>query len=171
MLSCSSSTHLKRELESEAGNSRRNGNALFSTRGDVARIVGGRTTRLGSTSKAALVIATIATTTATTAAAATASETATTSTSLGRNPLADSYAFVRQDSEDEGYSCIGIGSREAKDDSPLDDTPAPISMSGSSMTIPPSRAFPPVPPYSAVKTHFRSASVSREIGITLIPVS
>jgi hypothetical protein len=54
--------------------------------------------------------------------------------------------------------------------SPFDDTPAPISISGSSMTMPSSRGTPPVPPYSAVKTHLRSASVSREIGIMLIPV-
>lgn len=53
---------------------------------------------------------------------------------------------------------------------PLDDTPAPISMSGSSTTSPVSMAFPPLPPYSAVNIHFRSASVKRSIGMILIPV-
>jgi hypothetical protein len=53
---------------------------------------------------------------------------------------------------------------------PLEDTPAPISISGSSITIPPSSARPPVPPCSAVKAHLRSASVSLEMGITLMPV-
>jgi hypothetical protein len=53
---------------------------------------------------------------------------------------------------------------------PFDDTPAPISMSGSSITMPPSSARPPVPPCSAVNAHLRSASVSREMGMTLMPV-
>lgn len=53
---------------------------------------------------------------------------------------------------------------------PLDDTPAPISMSGSSTTSPVSMGFPPLPPYSAVNIHFRSASVKRSIGMILIPV-
>ena len=53
---------------------------------------------------------------------------------------------------------------------PLEETPAPISMSGSSTTSPLSMGLPPVPPYSAVNSHFRSASVRRSIGIILIPV-
>lgn len=53
---------------------------------------------------------------------------------------------------------------------PLEDTPAPISMSGSSTTSPVSMAFPPLPPYSAVNIHFLSASVKRSIGMILIPV-
>jgi hypothetical protein len=53
---------------------------------------------------------------------------------------------------------------------PLEDTPAPISMSGSSNTIPPVIGIPPVPPYSAVIAHLWSASVSRLIGMVLIPV-
>lgn len=53
---------------------------------------------------------------------------------------------------------------------PLDDTPAPISMSGSSITRPVASGFPPVPPYSADDTHFKSASVRRSMGMTLTPV-
>jgi hypothetical protein len=53
---------------------------------------------------------------------------------------------------------------------PFEETPAPISMSGSSITMPPSSGRPPVPPCSAVRAHLRSASVSRAIGTTLMPV-
>jgi hypothetical protein len=53
---------------------------------------------------------------------------------------------------------------------PFDDGPAPISISGSSTTMPVSTGLPPVPPYSAVSSHFRSASVSRSSGITLTPM-
>lgn len=53
---------------------------------------------------------------------------------------------------------------------PLEDTPAPISISGSSTTIPFSMGLPPVPPYSAVRSHLRSASVNRSTGIMLTPV-
>jgi hypothetical protein len=52
----------------------------------------------------------------------------------------------------------------------LDETPWPISMSGSSTTMPDSMGFPPLPPYSAVSIHFLSASVSLLMGITLTPV-
>jgi hypothetical protein len=55
-------------------------------------------------------------------------------------------------------------------DIPFDETPAPISMSGSSTIMPDSIGRPPVPPYSAVSIHFRSASVRRSIGMTLTPV-
>jgi hypothetical protein len=55
-------------------------------------------------------------------------------------------------------------------DLPFDETPAPISISGSSSTMPLSSGLPPVPPCSAVRAHLRSASVSREMGMTLIPV-
>lgn len=53
---------------------------------------------------------------------------------------------------------------------PFDETPAPISMSGSSTTMPVSIGLPPVPPYSAVSIHLRSASVKTEIGTMLMPV-
>lgn len=53
---------------------------------------------------------------------------------------------------------------------PLDDGPAPISMSGSSTTMPVWICLPPVPPYSAVSSHFLSASVRRSIGMTLTPM-
>lgn len=52
----------------------------------------------------------------------------------------------------------------------LEETPAPISMSGSSTTSPVSIGLPPLPPYSAVNIHFRSASVNRLIGMILMPV-
>lgn len=42
----------------------------------------------------------------------------------------------------------------------LEETPAPISMSGSSTTMPLSMGWPPLPPYGAVSIHLRSASVS-----------
>ena len=54
---------------------------------------------------------------------------------------------------------------------PFEDTPAPISMSGSSTTSCSWRGSPPVPPYSAVTTHLRSASVSSLMGIMLTPFS
>ena len=53
----------------------------------------------------------------------------------------------------------------------LEDTPAPISMSGSSTQMPVSMGSPPVPPYSAVVSHLRSASVRRAMGMVLIPCS
>lgn len=53
---------------------------------------------------------------------------------------------------------------------PFDETPAPISMSGSSTTMPVSMGLPPVPPYSAVSIHLRSASVRTEMGTMLMPV-
>lgn len=53
---------------------------------------------------------------------------------------------------------------------PFDETPAPISISGSSTTIPLSIGLPPVPPYSAVNIHLRSASVRRSMGMMLMPV-
>ena len=53
---------------------------------------------------------------------------------------------------------------------PFDETPAPISISGSSTTIPGSIGLPPVPPYSADNIHLRSASVRRSRGMMLIPV-
>lgn len=53
---------------------------------------------------------------------------------------------------------------------PFDETPAPISISGSSTTIPGSIGLPPVPPYSADNIHLRSASVRRSMGMMLIPV-
>lgn len=53
----------------------------------------------------------------------------------------------------------------------LDDTPAPISMSGSSTHMPASIGRPPLPPYGAVNIHLRSASVNLWMGITLIPVA
>jgi hypothetical protein len=66
---------------------------------------------------------------------------------------------------------IGIQERRREEKKlPFDDTPAPISISGSSTTMPDSMDRPPVPPYSAVNIHFRSASVSLSIGMTLIPV-
>lgn len=65
--------------------------------------------------------------------------------------------------------CEGCASPQF--DLPFDDTPAPISMSGSSTTIPPLMGSPPVPPYSALSIHFRSASVRRSIGMMLIPVA
>lgn len=55
-------------------------------------------------------------------------------------------------------------------DVPLEETPAPISMSGSSTTRPGSIPLPPVPPYSADTNHFRSASVRQSIGIMLTPL-
>jgi len=73
---------------------------------------------------------------------------------------ADSYGFINS-------RLLKI---EAEDKVPFEETPAPISISGSSTTIPPSMGFPPVPPYSAVNIHLRSASVKRSIGITLMPV-
>ena len=57
-----------------------------------------------------------------------------------------------------------------KEHEPFDETPAPISMSGSSTTSPLSIGLPPVPPYSAVSIHLRSASVRRSMGIMLMPV-
>lgn len=42
----------------------------------------------------------------------------------------------------------------------LDETPAPISISGSSTHIPVTMGLPPLPPYGAVSIHFLSASVS-----------
>ena len=71
---------------------------------------------------------------------------------------------------EEGVSQGREREREQKISSPLDETPAPISMSGSSTTMPLSMVLPPVPPYSAVSIHLRSASVSRSIGIILTPV-
>src|SRR5271170_7102751 len=80
------------------------------------------------------------------------------------------------------HHCERLGYRKAKAekekkkigwddwDIPFDETPAPISMSGSSTTMPDSIGRPPVPPYSAVSIHFRSASVRRSIGMTLTPV-
>lgn len=53
---------------------------------------------------------------------------------------------------------------------PLEETPAPISISGSSTTIPVSMGLPPEPPYSAVNIHLQSASVSLEMGTILMPV-
>lgn len=52
----------------------------------------------------------------------------------------------------------------------FEDTPWPISISGSSTTIPLSIGLPPLPPYSAVSIHLRSASVSLPMGIMLTPV-
>jgi hypothetical protein len=54
---------------------------------------------------------------------------------------------------------------------PFEEGPAPISISGSSTTMPCMIGLPPVPPYSAVSIHFRSASVSRSIGMTDSPIS
>jgi hypothetical protein len=70
------------------------------------------------------------------------------------------------------YSCFLLAQslRPCAIHLPLEDTPAPISISGSSITIPPSSARPPVPPCSAVRAHLRSASVSLEMGITLMPL-
>lgn len=53
---------------------------------------------------------------------------------------------------------------------PLEETPAPISISGSSTAIPLSIGLPPVPPNSAVNIHLRSASVRRSMGMMLMPV-
>jgi hypothetical protein len=53
---------------------------------------------------------------------------------------------------------------------PFEETPAPISISGSSMTWYSSMGIPPVPPCSALMIHLRSASVSTWMGTTLMPV-
>lgn len=53
----------------------------------------------------------------------------------------------------------------------LEETPAPISISGSSTHKPGSIGRPPLPPYGAVSIHLRSASVSLVMGITLTPVA
>jgi hypothetical protein len=77
---------------------------------------------------------------------------------------------VSRDTSTDGYATLVLADITSKRYLPLEDTPAPISMSGSSITIPPSSCRPPVPPCSAVKAHLRSASVSRATGTTLIPV-
>jgi hypothetical protein len=52
----------------------------------------------------------------------------------------------------------------------LDETPAPISMSGSSTHRPVTMGLPPEPPKGAVSIHLRSASVSLWMGMTLMPL-
>jgi hypothetical protein len=96
------------------------------------------------------------------------------STSLEVSAAAEvSTATTRGVSRDTStYRCAVLAPRNLMDAmySPFEDTPAPISMSGSSITMPPSSGLPPVPPCSAVNAHLRSASVSRAIGTTLMPV-
>ena len=81
-------------------------------------------------------------------------------------------AFVCLHTSAYGFDYVSKVRKQAilKTSSPFDDTPAPISMSGSSATIPDWISLPPVPPYSAVSIHLRSASVKRSIGMILIPV-
>jgi len=148
-----------RKLESKTRYGRRDHNSLIWARRYVARIIDrtmvllaelGRTL-IETTTTAAKVTATVDIT-ATPKAGATAAR------CIGRDTFA--------------YSCMWSAQHRTFCERPIpfDDTPAPISMSGSSKTMPPSRARPPVPPYSAVKAHLRSASVSLEMGITLMPV-
>lgn len=92
--------------------------------------------------------------------AATTSTESTTTTTGSVSSDSSAYSWIQLvASNDVSMTCV-----------PFDDTPAPISMSGSSMTIPPSNGRPPVPPCSAFNAHSRSALVRREIGITLMPV-
>ena len=69
-------------------------------------------------------------------------------------------------SVDEEMALVRAAGKEV----PFDETPAPISMSGSSTTRPLSMGLPPVPPNSAVNIHFRSASVRASMGMILMPV-
>lgn len=103
---------------------------------------------------AAVEVATTATTTVVVEAATVAA-----TRCVSRDTPTDSWEQLAAENTLEERSCL-----------PFEETPAPISMSGSSSTIPPSRARPPVPPCSAVNAHLRSASVSLDIGITLMPV-
>jgi hypothetical protein len=73
-----------------------------------------------------------------------------------------------QEGQCKSNECIRLVAGE--DDVPLDETPAPISMSGSSTTMNCSIGKPPVPPCSALSSHLRSASVSRSIGTTPMPL-
>jgi len=78
--------------------------------------------------------------------------------------------YVGRNTSTDSCELLAMEKLKRKDSLPFEETPAPISISGSSKTMPPSSARPPVPPCSAVNAHLRSASVSLEIGITLMPV-
>jgi hypothetical protein len=94
-------------------------------------------------------------------------------TVLTRRLGAASAALIGGNPATHGYfSSVHVASQAGKQVEliPLEETPAPISMSGSSTTIFSSIGIPPVPPYSAVRSHLRSASVKRSMGMMLTPV-
>lgn len=67
------------------------------------------------------------------------------------------------------YGFFAFMERAEAEEIPLLLGPAPISMSGSSTIMPVAICLPPVPPYSAVSNHLRSASVRTLMGISLVP--